>query len=128
MKLRFRKNSLRLRVNQREVESLAGGSILEEQVHFPGNSTMSYVLQPVSDAMPNASFHNGVIRIGAPQEQLQSWAATDSIGIYFEFPAEGNALKVAIEKDLVCVDGPEEERDPHAYPRTATAKCQEPIA
>lgn len=126
MKLRFRKNSLRLRVNRREVESLASGSVLEEQVYFPGNSTMSYILQPVPGPMPNASFHDGVIRIGAPQNQLKSWAATESIGIYFEFPADGISLKVAIEKDLECVDGPEEERDPHAYPRNTPAKCQEP--
>jgi hypothetical protein len=124
MKLRFRKNSLRLRVNQREVESLAGGCTLEEQVYFPGSSTMSYILQPVAGVAPDASFRDGVIRIGAPQQQLQSWAATDSIGLYFEFPADENSLKIAIEKDLVCVDGPEEERDPDAYPRSTAVKAE----
>lgn len=123
MKLRFRKNSLRLRLNRREAESLAAGSTLEEKIHFPGDATMSYVLEPVSSARPDASFQNGVIRIGAPQAQLQTWAGTDSIGMYFDFPANGSALKVAIEKDLECVDGPEDERDPHAFARSTTTSC-----
>lgn len=123
MKLRFRKNSLRLRLNQRETASLASGNALEEKVHFPGNATISYVLEPVSHPDPSASFQDGVIRIGAPQAQLSEWAGTDSIGVYFDLPANGSALKVAIEKDLECLDGPEEERDPDAYPRTTTGVC-----
>lgn len=123
MKLRFRKNSLRLRVNRREAESLAAGSHLQEEIHFPGNATICYVLEPIASPAPNASFRDGVIRIGAPLKQLQDWASTESIGIYFNFPVNGSALKVAIEKDLECVDGPEEERDPHAFPRTAGTAC-----
>ena len=123
MKLRFRKNSLRLRLNQREAESLAAGLALEEQIHFPENATMSYVLQPASSATPYASFQNGIIRIGAPQQDLKHWANTDSVGIYFEIPANGMPLKVSIEKDLECLDGPEEEHDPYAYPRSVPTIC-----
>jgi hypothetical protein len=123
MKLRFRENSLRLRVNRREAESLAAGLSLEEKIYFPGDTTMSYILQPISSTGPDASFHDGVIRIGAPQRELQRWASTDSVGIYFDFPANGASLKVAIEKDLECLDGPEEERDPYAYSRPASSVC-----
>lgn len=84
---------------------------------------MSYILQPVSNGWANASFREGVIRVGAPQAQLQSWASSDTVGIYFDFPANGTGLKVAIEKDLECLDGPEEERDPDAYPRSSTTVC-----
>lgn len=123
MKLRFRKNSLRLRVNQQEARSLASGVALQEQVHFPGNATLSYVLEPLAGAATNASFDHGIIKIGAPQEQLRRWADDDSIGIYLDFAAGGATLTVAIEKDLECVDGPEEERDPFAYPRSTTTLC-----
>ncbi len=123
MKLRFRKNSLRLRVNQREAEALAEGSVLEEQIQFPGSATLSYVLRPIPGSDGAASFRNGVILIGAPREQLQAWAKTDSIGIYFDLPVNGSPLRVAIEKDLECLDGPEEERDPNAYPRTVATSC-----
>src|ERR1700733_4128119 len=111
MKLRFRKNSLRLRVNQQEAEMLAAGTELEEQVTFAGGAILSYVLVPSLDGKAAANFDGQQIRVIAP---LRDWACADEIGFYFEVEPE---LKVAIEKDLECVDGPEEEKDPHAFPR-----------
>jgi hypothetical protein len=123
MKLRLRKNSLRLRVNQREVKSLAGGVILTEEVLFPGGARMLYVLEPSNENSPDASFTADVIRVAAPQDQLREWANNDSVGIYFDLPTNGTSLRVAIEKDLECVDGSPEERDPHAFPRVIGKNC-----
>lgn len=117
MKLRFRQNSLRLRVNRREVEGLAAGHALREQVHFPGNTELAYVLDSVASKAPEVEFRSGVIRVALPLEDLNSWASTQEIGLYFELPANGSMLKIAIEKDLECIDGPAEERDPDAFPR-----------
>ncbi len=123
MKLRFRNNSLRLRVNQREVEGLASGALLEEQVLFPGDGRISYTLQSSSAAAPEASFRHGVISVLAPQQQVDEWASSGSIGMYFDFPANGTSLKVAIEKDLECIDGPPEEQDANAFPRGESKNC-----
>lgn len=123
MKLRFRNNSLRLRVNQSEVKGLVSGAVLEEQVIFPGEGRISYTLQSSASAAPEASFRQGVIRVLAPQQQVENWAKSESVGMYFEFPANGTSLKIAIEKDLECVDGPLEERDPDAFPREEGKKC-----
>jgi hypothetical protein len=129
MKLRFRNNSLRFRVNQREVAQLAAGAALEEWISFPGGSLISYVLQPSEQKAADASFHQGIIRVAAPEQQFKDWARNDDIGIYFEFPVDDTLLRIAIEKDLECVDGAPEERDPDAFPRTGTAtdgkNCQE---
>jgi len=114
MKLRFRNNSLRLRVNQREVEGLASGALLEEQVLFPGEGRISYTLQSSSAAAPEASFRHGVISVLAPQQQVDEWASSGSIG---------TSLKVAIEKDLECIDGPPEEQDANAFPRGESKNC-----
>jgi len=117
MKLRFKANSLRLRVNQREVQKLASGQSLREQVAFPGGSTLAYVLDVGSIA--TASFMHGTIRIEAPQSEVAAWAKAEEIGMYFDFDVAGSELRVAVEKDLVCVDGPPEEVDLDAFPRTA---------
>jgi len=109
MKLRFRQNSLRLRVNQREVEMLAAGKTLQERVAFAVGNTLDYLL--AADAKSSAEFDGRAIRVFAP---LAEWAKGGDIGFYFEVES---GLKVAIEKDLECVDGPEHERDPHAFPR-----------
>ena len=117
MKLRFRENSLRLRVNRRELTALASGMALSESVHFPGNSSIRYVLEASTQPSPAASFENGTIRVLAPDHLVRAWASGDSIGIYFDFPVNGAQLKVAIEKDLECIDAPADERDPDAFPR-----------
>lgn len=123
MKLRFRNNSLRFRVNQREVKGLASGAVLEEQIVFPGDGRISYSLQSSSSGQADASFEQGVIRVLAPQQQVEEWANGEAIGMYFEFPANGTPLRLAIEKDLECVDGPPQEQDPEAFPREYGKKC-----
>ena len=114
MKLRFRKNSLRLRVNRLEVEKLAAGQELAEGITFAGGATLRYVLTPCTGPCGTAQFDGWAIRVSAP---LGDWARNDEIGFYFEVEP---GLKVAVEKDLECVDGPEEEKDPHAFPRSKT--------
>lgn len=123
MKLRFRGNSVRLRVNQREVRELAAGNALREQVFFPGSAQVSYVLQSTPQSGPQAFFEEGTIRVLAPKGEVQEWADTDSIGLYFELPSDRMPLKIAIEKDLECTDGPSEERDPDAFPRAVPKNC-----
>ena len=121
--MRFRENSVRLRVNRHEVQALAAGRVLREKVVFPNLAQLQYQLEPAKGTGADASFADGVIRISAPLKELQSWADGDSIGLYFEFQDHAAALKVAIEKDLECVDGPPEERDPDAFPRSPGKNC-----
>jgi len=118
MKLRFRGNSLRLRVNQREVEGLSAGRPLTESVHFPGDAELGYTLESAPARTAKVEFRSGVIRVAVPEASVREWARTDEIGMYFDLPANGSSLKVAIEKDLECIDGPAEERDPDAFPRS----------
>jgi hypothetical protein len=112
MKLRFRKNSLRLRLNQREVTDLASGQALEERVEFPGNTLLIYRILPDASS-PAARFENGAITVSVPAATVRAWESAEDIGLYY---TAGN-LAVAIEKDLQCNDGPADEKDPFAYPR-----------
>lgn len=123
MKLRFRKNSLRLRVNQREVQSLAAGVALTEEIVFPGNARMTYTLQASRENSPQAKYESGNIAVLAPEKLVNDWAGGEQIGLYFDLPSETCVLTVAIEKDLECVDGPPEERDPDAFPRAVEKVC-----
>jgi hypothetical protein len=119
MKLRFRANSLRLRVNRKEVQKLASGQPLIEQIVFPGNSAFAYVLETGLDPSASATFAHGTIRILAPSHHVAAWARGEEIGMYFDLPADGSHLRVAIEKDLECLDGPVEEADVDAFPRAS---------
>ena len=132
MKLRFRKNSLRLRLNRKEVADLAAGRVIEEQVVFPGNTVFRYRIEasPVATET-SAEFSGGCISIAIPGQSAIHWLGVEDIGLYYSLPSNGDALSpawnrdrngvaaldIAIEKDLECIDAPPAERDPDAYPR-----------
>ena len=65
---------------------------------FPGGPNFSYVLEVLPCHAPSATYCNGAIRVSTPMQQVAEWAGGGEIGIYFELPANGNILKVAIEK------------------------------
>ncbi|MFZ0594374.1 MAG: hypothetical protein WAM39_28225 [Bryobacteraceae bacterium] len=115
MKLRFRKNSLRLRLNQREVSAVAGGGSVEERVHFPGGTALVYRLVPGAAAAFDASVEGSTITVSVPRGMLEEWEQNEEIGRYHQ----AGALEIAIEKDLECVEARAEERDPYAFPRKA---------
>ena len=100
MKLRCKNNSLRLRLNRSEVNSLAQGAALQEHIVFPGEARLSYVLEPGPGSLPAATFFDGTVRIGVPADFVRAWAANEEIGLYFDLPAGQAVLKIAVEKDL----------------------------
>lgn len=123
MKLRFRGNTLRLRINQREVQLLAAGVPLQEQVVFPGMTRLQYILEPVAEIAPMASFLENTIRVAIPANEIGNWAVNEEIGLYFDLPAGEGTLRLLVEKDLECIDGPPEERDPDAFVRIPGKNC-----
>jgi|SRR6478672_11915878 hypothetical protein len=123
MKLRLRGNSVRLRVNQREVAALGAGRALSEGVRFPAGNSFIYTLEPFPASTPEASFRDGIICVKVPESTLRDWAANDLIGLYFDLPGRESNLKVTIEKDLECVNESAEERDPYAFPRSEDSDC-----
>jgi hypothetical protein len=38
------------------------------------------------------------------------------VGLYYDQESEGGVLRLIIEKDFQCIDGPAEEIDPAGYP------------
>ncbi len=90
---------------------LAAGTELMEEVKFAG-ARLTYTLRSGPNA---AAFDGQQISVTAA---LGNWTRSDEVGFYF---VAEPGLKVSIEKDLECVDGPENERDPDAFPRAVKA-------
>jgi hypothetical protein len=118
MKLRIRNNSLRIRLNRNEVAELSQGKLLQESVAFPGGSAFSYRLSMAIDELTSVTFLDGTLTLAIPEQSVRDWSGSDDIGLYYKLDA-GSPLDIAIEKDLECLDAPDEERDPFAYPRKA---------
>jgi hypothetical protein len=125
MKLRFHKNSLRFRLNQIEVNRLASGERLAEEIWFPQARTPFRYTLLVNDGPASASLQAHELHVSLSATDVKVWVPSTELELHYSLPTDRDPLKLMVEKDLVCVDGPEEERDPHAFPRaTSEAVCK----
>lgn len=121
MKLRFTPSSVRIRLNQSEVAKFMNSGQLSERVEFPGPTATAFVYSlRFAGELETGSAHiiNGELQVMVPQGQAKSWANdAKEVGLYYTQGSQGGqTLRIAIEKDFQCVDGPPEDRDPAAYP------------
>lgn len=124
MKLRFHNNSLRFRLNQLEVHQLASGQGLAEEIWFPlAAQPFRYALR-VHEGAASAELEKNEILVSLNRADIAVWAASEELELHRSIPTAHDPLKLMVEKDLVCVDRPEQERDPHAYPRAEQALCK----
>jgi hypothetical protein len=130
MKLRCKPNSVRLRLNQTEVAQLVQAGELTERIEFPGPQPAAFrycVRFGNTPGSGDVRFENGELAITVPSDQASAWANhADEIGLYYNHEiAGGGTLRVMIEKDYQCIDGPTEEIDPDGYPNPlASAGCK----
>lgn len=125
MKLRFTPNSVRLRLNRIEVEKLESSGGLSERIEFPGTPLTSFVysLRLGSNTEDGSvRFQNQEFEVTVFWDRAKAWAHTASeVGLYYNHELSGGeSLRIAIEKDFQCIDGPSEELDPAAYPHPET--------
>jgi hypothetical protein len=126
MKLRFHQNSIRFRLNQLEVTELASGTSMVEEVWFPNSDQPFRYSLALHDLDPSVRFElkPAEIAVLLKRADVKAWAASDELQMHRSLPTARKPLKLMIEKDLVCVDGPPEERDPYAFQRVENPVCK----
>src|ERR1700730_16276942 len=94
MKLRFNRNSVRLRLSQSEVARLAATGKVEETITFPLGRKLSYSIE--SGTRGAATLDGSNIRVLLPADLSKAWIESDQTGI------EGGteSLRVLVEKDF----------------------------
>jgi len=115
VKIRFRGDSVRVRLTRREVEALAGGAEVESATRFGASSSLRYRISSGGDRLC-ASFETPVVEIRVPAQLLQSWVSGDQIAISAEQSFESGSLKIAVEKDLECANPRPGEDNSDAFP------------
>ena len=126
MKLRVRHNSVRFRLGQSEVEALRNTGSCRERILFPGGAQLEYALVASGNGEIAASFSNGVVTVSIPKDELNSWHATDRIGLRASLDVAGEEkLLVLVEKDFRCLDErvDEDESDAFANPAGVPQSC-----
>jgi hypothetical protein len=128
MKLRFKPNSVRLRLNRTEVAEFAKAGEIAETIEFPGRAVLRYGLRVSSGALPEAArMQNGEMMLSVTAADAKAWAGGEGeVGLYYEQKLDGGgSLRIMIEKDFQCIDGPADEIDPAGYPNPlATTGCK----
>ena len=124
MKLRIKGNTLRLRLTQTEVDTIAKGEVMDK-TQFPGGKELVYKIVKGNEF--DAQFTNDdVVLIQLPSNKVDEWASSDQVTIGFTSPLGDNEiLDIAVEKDFQCLtERPkEDESDMFPNPLEKYAKC-----
>lgn len=121
MKLRIRRNSIRLRLSKSEVEEFGNNGRVSDEICFgvSPSDNLIYSLEKSSDKLVNAVFLNSEITVFVPPKIAKNWVETDEIGFEAEqvFNDDSN-LKILVEKDFVCLKprDNEDESDNYSHP------------
>lgn len=128
MKLRIRDNSVRLRLERGEVDTLRADGLVPSKIGFPGGQELSYVVESSPAVVnPGAFLSDNVLSVRLPESAVLTWATTEQVSIEGEQLLEDGAkLSILVEKDFACLaprEG-EDESDMYEHPKAATDQGQ----
>jgi Family of unknown function (DUF7009) len=100
MKIRIQRNTIRLRLSQKEVDEIGAGQKVVESTSFP-SSDFEYTLG-LHDESPNilCDFNNGKMLISINRNLAISWANNDEVGLN---NSQEDSPYILIEKDFQCL-------------------------
>lgn len=107
MKIRWTRNSVRLRITPLELEDLQRGQAVVETLSLPGGN-WSATVQP-GTRQTSLTLEKSALVLSLAKADLAQLSASDSEGVYFNTEREP-PLRYFIEKDFPC-----------AHPRSADA-------
>ena len=109
MKLRLEENSLRLRLSVAEVQQFAATGRVAYTIAFgPGpGQTLLYALERLPEASAATAvqvrYEAGALAVEVPASVARNWTDTENIGFNGQvLVAEGQELRILVEKDLEC--------------------------
>ncbi|WP_437184925.1 DUF7009 family protein [Planctomicrobium sp. SH668] len=122
MKLRTHKNSIRIRIDQRDLSTLAEERCLTERIEFGASPaehfSYSLILDSASNGVLCARYENGELQVRISTDHLNEWLTTDRVSFAAEQQISGGVLSILIEKDFKCLDRApgQEASDLYAFP------------
>ncbi len=126
MKLRVRKNSVRLRLDQSDIRQFADAGSVSEAIEFGPrpDQRLTYYLSSTDDIdSVNASIESNKITISVPQSIAMQWVDGDDVGIDADIPVgPDKTLRVLIEKDFACLKPRKGEDESKAFPNPSIAE------
>ncbi|HEV2386097.1 MAG TPA: hypothetical protein VGS20_02470 [Candidatus Acidoferrales bacterium] len=128
MKLRIEGNSIRLRLNKRDVAELTRTGQVKEAVDFnpAEDNRLVYLLEVDPEASRvQADYQQGRLVVRLPRLLAREWMESDRVGVEGERRlGKAGTLKITVEKDFPCQHSPERGRagstDAGSFPTPTT--------
>ena len=125
MKLRIKGDSLRLRLTQGEMRTLAERGEVEDGISFPGGAALRYRLRAdTGSADISARYERNLIEIIVPETLSRRWCDTDLVTLSASQATGNGELRMILEKDWACLaprEG-EDESDNFTHPLAGSGK------
>jgi len=122
MKLRLKGNSVRIRLDRKDLRELIESGRVEDRMTFgpePGQQ-FSYVVEigTANPGQPGIHYCDGRMAVQISRGDADAWAGSDLVGFSSEQATDGGAVRVLLEKDFACIDraAGEEADDAWAFP------------
>lgn len=132
MKIRIKGNSLRYRLTQTEVRTLADHGGISETTTFAEEQMLTYAIETRADLDNlDAEYQAHRIVLMLPEAWAKNWPEEDRVGFSYSKPLTADSsLFLLLEKDFVCLDEvAEDQSDNYPNPRyekrdeTTTTAC-----
>ena len=121
MKLRIKGDSLRLRLTQGEMRTLAERGEVEDRISFPGGAALRYRLRvDHENGEISANYGSNLIDILVPSPLSERWCGTDLVTLSASQATGSGELRIILEKDWACLaprEG-EDESDNFRHPES----------
>lgn len=122
MKLRIHKNTIRLRLSQSEVEQIALGHPLHEELNLGEMQVLGYSLIP-DQAIDRilARITDQQLEVRVPKPLSTTWANTDEVTLrQLQHKGRSQETLVLIEKDFQCLHQRPDEDESDNFPNPKT--------
>jgi hypothetical protein len=121
VKLRIKGDSLRLRLSQGEMRSLAEQGEVEDKVSFPGGAALRYrVRVDKENQQISGSYASNLIDVLIPRTQAERWCGTDLVTLSASQPPGTGELRLVLEKDWACLAPREGEDESDNFPHPSS--------
>lgn len=103
MKIRIRDNSLRYRLDKKDI------NLLQEQQQVAsdtiiGAGKLHFCIKARAADAAAIRLENNAVHLSLPLPQVRQWTETDQVGFELELPnTDGSVLKILVEKDFKCL-------------------------
>jgi|GEM_PF-269839 hypothetical protein len=125
MKLRIKGSTVRIRIDQRDLEQLVRTGRIEDglQAGLLPEHRFGYAIQLVEGISPDPAvrYENGLFLVEMGRATACQWSQSAQVGFRSDCPTGSDVLTLVLEKDFACLDRPagEEADDAFAFPNPA---------